>query len=72
MTDTNVTQLVINKLTKQQYENIQNPSETELYLVPDEIDNTPTSGSTNPVTSGGVYSYIQAQLGDINSILETI
>lgn len=72
MTDTNVTQLVINKLTKQQYENIPNPSETELYLVPDEIDNTPTSGSENPVTSGGVYSYVQAQLGNINSILETI
>ena len=72
MTDTNVTQLIINKLTKAQYDALQSKSETELYLVPDEIDNTPTSGSTNPVTSGGVYSYIQAQLGDINSILETI
>lgn len=35
-TDISVNSLVINKLTKAQYEGIQNPSETELYLVPDE------------------------------------
>ena len=32
------------------------------------IDTTPTSGSTNVVTSGGVY----AAIGDINSILDNI
>lgn len=55
-TDTTVNNLIINKLTKAQYEAIASPSDTELYLVPDEIDSTPTSGSDNPVTSGGVYT----------------
>lgn len=58
-TDTNVNGLVINKLTKAQYDAIQNPSETELYLVEESIDTTPTSGSDNLVTSGGVYSALQ-------------
>lgn len=55
-TDISTSGLVINKLSKAQYDAIQNPSDTELYLVPDEIDNAPTSGSNNPVKSGGVYS----------------
>lgn len=55
-TDISANGLVINKLSKAQYDAIQNPSDTELYLVPDEIDNAPTSGSNNPVKSGGVYS----------------
>lgn len=55
-TDTTVNNLIINKLTKAQYETIASPSDTELYLVPDEIDNVPTSGSDNPVKSGGVYT----------------
>jgi hypothetical protein len=58
-TDTNVNSLVINKLTKAQYDAIQNPSETELYLVEEEIDTTPTSGSKNPITSGSVYTALQ-------------
>lgn len=60
-TDTSVNSLVINKLTKAQYETIQNPSETELYLVPDEMDTAPTSGSSNCVTSGGVYTAFQGK-----------
>ena len=32
------------------------------------VDTTPTSGSTNVITSGGVYTVI----GDINSILDSI
>ena len=61
LTNTNVNSLVINKLTKAQYDAIQSPSETELYLVEEEIDSTPTSGSENPVTSGGVYSALQGK-----------
>lgn len=34
--DTNVQNLIINKLTKQQYEGISNPSPTELYFITDE------------------------------------
>lgn len=36
MQDTSVPQLIINKLTREQYESIQNPSDTELYLITDE------------------------------------
>ena len=60
-TDTTVNNLIINKLTKAQYDAIANPSDTELYLVPDEIDSTPTQNSTNPVTSGGVYQALQGK-----------
>lgn len=60
-TDTNVNSLVINKLTKAQYDDISSPSETELYLVEESIDTTPTSGSNNPVSSGGVYNALQGK-----------
>ena len=66
-TDTTVNSLVINKLTKAQYDAIQTKSETELYLVPDEIDSTPTSGSDNPVKSGGVYSSLADKQDVIDS-----
>ena len=36
-TDTQVQELVINTLTKQEYEAIQNPSDTELYMVTDDL-----------------------------------
>jgi hypothetical protein len=58
-TDTKVNDLKINVLSEAQYEQIQSPSNTELYLVPEIIDTTPTSGSTNPITSGGVYNALQ-------------
>lgn len=61
MTDINVSQLIINKLTKAQYDALPSKSETELYLVPDEIDNTPTSGSTNPVTSDGIKTALDTK-----------
>lgn len=69
-TDTTVNNLVINKLTKAQYDAIQNPSDTELYLVPDVIDTTPTSGSNNMVTSGGVYDALsnKADTSDIPTV----
>lgn len=35
-------------------------------------DTTPTQNSTKPVTSGGIYSYVNTQLGDINTALEAI
>lgn len=60
-TDTSVNNLIINKLTKAQYDGIQTKSDTELYLVPDIIDSAPTSGSSNTVTSGGVYSALIAK-----------
>ena len=65
--DTSVNSLVINKLTKAQYDALETKSETELYLVPDEIDNAPTSGSDNPVKSGGVYNALQGKQDVIDS-----
>ena len=41
MADVRTPELVINKLTKQQYENIQNPSDTELYLVQEDEEHKP-------------------------------
>ena len=60
-TSTTVNNLKINKLTKAQYDEIQNPSETELYLVEESIDTTPTQNSTNPVQSGGVYTALSGK-----------
>ena len=37
-TDTRTPKLIINDLTKEQFEAIANPSDTELYLVPDDTD----------------------------------
>ena len=64
-TDTSVNNLVINKLTKAQYDAIQSPSATELYLVPDEVDTAPTSGSSNCVTSGGVYTALSGKVSSL-------
>ena len=36
------------------------------------FDTTPTSGSTNPVTSGGIYTYVNTIVGDIETILTTL
>ena len=60
-TSTTVSSLKIHTLTKAQYDEIQNPSDTELYLVPDTIDSSPTSGSGNPVSSGGVYTALSGK-----------
>jgi hypothetical protein len=60
-TSTTVNNLKINKLTKAQYDEIQNPSDTELYLVEESIDTTPTNGSENPVSSGGVYTALSGK-----------
>lgn len=59
-TDTQVNDLKINVLSEAQYEQIQSPSSTELYLVPEVVDTTPTSESTNTITSGGVYNALQS------------
>lgn len=67
MIDTTVNNLIINKLTKEQYDAIQYKSDTELYLIPDEIDTAPTSGSSNPVTSNGIYAALQDKQGVIDA-----
>ena len=63
MQDTSVPQLIINKLTKEQYESIQEPSDTQLYLITDE-DETAGGASRNigeivastlPLTDAGLH-----------------
>lgn len=73
-TDTIVNNLVINELTKAQYDEIENPSDTELYLVSEVIDTAPTSGSDNLVTSGGVYTALsnKANISDIPTVPSNI
>jgi hypothetical protein len=72
-TDITVSNLIINKLTKAQYDEIQSPSETELYLVEESVDTTPTSGSSNLISSGGVYTALQGKAtkvsGSVNGYL---
>lgn len=65
-TDTNVNQLIINKLTKQEYNNLQQVSDTELYLVEEQVDSVVAQNSTNPVQSGAVYEALQDIGGTIN------
>lgn len=66
-TDVQVNNLIINKLSKAQYDSISQPSDTELYLIPDEIDSIPTANSTNTVTSGGVKLALDAKQDAITS-----
>ena len=61
-TDTTLSQLIINKLTKQEYEGITDPDPQQLYLVPEELDDSVTENSTNPVQSGAVFSAIREAL----------
>lgn len=68
-TDTKVNDLIINVLTEEQYASIPTASVslTELYLVPEVIDTVPISGSSNPITSGGVYDAIQEIPEQVNA-----
>ena len=36
------------------------------------FDTTPTENSTNPVTSGGIYTYVTTIVGDINTALDQL
>ena len=68
-TDTNISQLVINKLTQAQYKAAKdagNIVETELYMITDgdgggakiTVDTTVVAGSENAVSGGAVYNAI--------------
>ena len=57
--DTNVSNLIINKLNKVQYEGITNPSPTELYFVTDEGESISTLGDVTltSLANGQVLQY---------------
>lgn len=54
--DTNVSTLVVNKCTKDQYDAMSSHSGSELYIVPEDIDGTPTQNGASPISSGAVYA----------------
>ena len=60
--DTNVNNLIINKLTKAQYEGISNPSDTELYLITDD------SGITSNDVTGALGFTPENQANKVTSI----
>lgn len=47
-------------------------SDSDVYIVPDEYDTTPTAGSTNPVTSGGIKTYVDAKKASVASSQPTL
>ena len=64
-TTTNVTNLVINKLTKAQYEAIQNPDPTQLYFIIDdneyaEVSDLPQPSNTAPGMDGTAAAGVAA------------
>lgn len=71
-TDTTVNNLVINKLTKAQYEAIASPSETELYLVPDEgdtIESISINGTEQTITNKNVDLPVPVSV-DVDTIVK--
>lgn len=59
--DTNVSTLVVNKCTKEQYDAMTTHSGDELYVVNEDIDSSPTQNSGNPISSGGVYTALSGK-----------
>lgn len=67
MQDTSVPQLIINKLTREQYESIQNPSDTELYVITDEdesieVDQNYDPTSINPQSGTAVAEAVNKKI----------
>ena len=68
-TDTTTSQLVINKLSKQQYEDIQNPSDTELYLVPEDEEHKPICYPTTASEVKATSMVVKSSVSDNGKIL---
>lgn len=69
MADVRTPELVINKLTKQQYENIQNPSDTELYLVPEDEEHKPICYPTTASEVNTTSMVVKSSVSDNGKIL---
>lgn len=57
-TDTNLSQLVINKLTKAQYQEAKNAGsivETEIYMITDDADDAPSASSVATIAEVKTY-----------------
>lgn len=66
--DTRTNNLVINKLTKQQFDSIQNPSETELYLITDDDDYVPKTRKVNNKALSSDITLTASDVGAIDSV----
>ena len=69
MADVRTPELVINKLSKQQYENIQNPSDTEIYLVPEDEEHKPICYPTTASDVGTTSMVVKSSVSDNGKIL---
>ena len=69
MADVRTPELVINKLTKQQYENIQNPSDTEIYLVREDEEHKPICYPTTASEVGITSMVVKSSVSDNGKIL---
>lgn len=69
MADVRTPELVINKLTKQQYENIQNPSDTEIYLVPEVEEHKPICYPTTASDIKATSMVVKSSVSDNGKIL---
>jgi hypothetical protein len=69
MADVRTPELVINKLTKQQYENIQNPSDTEMYLVPEDEEHKPICYPTTASEVQTTSMVVKSSVSDNGKIL---
>lgn len=69
MADVRTPELVINKLTKQQYENIQNPSDTEMYLVPEDEEHKPICYPTTASEVTKTSMVVKSNVSDNGKIL---
>lgn len=68
-TDNRTSELVINKLTKQQYENIHTPSDTEIYLVPEDEEHKPICYPTTASEVTTTSMLVKSSVSDNGKIL---
>lgn len=68
-TDVRTSELVINKLTKQQYENIPNPDPNQLYLVPEEEEHKPICYPTTASEVTTTSMLVKSSVSDNGKIL---
>ena len=71
MKDKIIDQLVVNRLSRTQYNNI-TPSPDEVYIIEDKFDNVPTQNSVNLVNSGSLYNEISRLEGVSEEIEDNI
>lgn len=70
--DTNVQNLIINRLTQTQYDNIQNPSNTELYFIPDNTELVTSISSSSTDLQYPSAKCMWDLIGDVESLINAL